>query len=647
MLLAGQLGGGGNGDGVGTSARFEQLAGLATDGHTLYVVDGNAIRQVDLSGGTVRLLAGNIAESGSTDGVGAAARFSRPRGLALDGAGDLLVADTYNLTIRKIDLTTGQTTTLAGQANTASSSSVDGIGASARFVNPTSLAADGHGRLFVVDDDGFIIREVDLATADVTTLAGTDDEWGVTDGLGPAARFDGITALSLDSSGNLLVADDGPDLGTVGAIRQVDLATGSVTTLYGWTPALWDLSGLIIDAQARMFATNAYDSVVLEINRASGSTSIAAGISRQPGSADGLVAGARLVAPEALAVDAAGRLLVGDWEAVRVVDLDAGEVSTLAGLDPHVGAIDGIGEKAQFDAPGAVAQDDAGRLFVADVQNGSIRTFDLSSTAVTTLLGPDAGFYSIDGLAADGQGNLYLSDNWFGSVSELELTTGRVTALVQNGIDKPYGPYGPGGLALDGRGHLFVSDYCLPPNDITFAPYHGSSVDVVDLSSLAVSQLADGTNQSDAGVPFDSPDGLAYDGAGHLFVADSGNSAIRLIDVATGVVSTVAGSLGVPGHVDGIGPAARFVQPIGLALDGLGHLYVTDPGDSTVRRIDLATGAVVTWAGQPGQAGVQPGPLPARLNQPLGIAVAPTGAILLTDQAENGILAVEADPTGT
>ena len=143
---------------------------------------------------------------------------------------------------------------------------------------------------------------------------------------------------------------------------------------------------------------------------------------------------------------------------------------------------------------------------------------------------------------------------------------------------------------------------------------------------------------------FTAPGGLgvALDAtAGQLYIADTGHSTIQRLDLSTQVLTTIAGSSGLAGHVDAVGVSARFVQPSGLALDGRGHLYVTDPGDSTVRRMDLATGAVVTWVGQPGAAGVQPGPLPARLNKPYGIAVAPTGQVLVADQAENAILIIE------
>ncbi|MHB8420608.1 MAG: hypothetical protein ACYDCL_21255, partial [Myxococcales bacterium] len=107
-----------------------------------------------------------------------------------------------------------------------------------------------------------------------------------------------------------------------------------------------------------------------------------------------------------------------------------------------------------------------------------------------------------------------------------------------------------------------------------------------------------------------------------------------------GVVTTLAGSPGVAGSADGTGAAASFNSPDGLAFDGAGNLYVADSKNATIRQVLVATGAVTTVAGIAGQAGVAAGPLPARLNFPQGLAMGPGPALFISDGAENVLLEV-------
>jgi hypothetical protein len=140
---------------------------------------------------------------------------------------------------------------------------------------------------------------------------------------------------------------------------------------------------------------------------------------------------------------------------------------------------------------------------------------------------------------------------------------------------------------------------------------------------------------------FAGPAGVVSDNAGHLFVVDSGSQTIRKIVIATGVVTTLAGSPEAAGNVDGTGSAARFKDPKGVASDGAGNLFVADEGNYTVRKIAIATGAVTTVVGTPDRLGVAPGPLPASLSCPAGLAFGPTGNLFITDECEDGVLLAE------
>jgi sugar lactone lactonase YvrE len=310
-------------DGVGAAARFNRPQFLANDGASLYAADGKnlTIRKIVLATGTVSTIAGNPAATGTgVDGIGAAATFNHPEGVALDGAGNLFVTDTSDNTIRKLVLATGQVTTIAGVAGQAGST--DGTGAAALFNIPFGIVADGHGNLFVADSGNATIRQIVLATNAVTTIAGAAGQTGTLNGVGVAARFQGPGGIACD--GTSLYVTDGS------AIRQMVLASGKVFTLAG-DPTL-------------------------------------------AGTADGF--GARFSIPEGVAFDAVGgNLFITDPGNINVrqYSFNTGLVTTVAGSPQNWGAIDANGPAAAFRLPIGVTVDPKGTVYVADTANDTIR----------------------------------------------------------------------------------------------------------------------------------------------------------------------------------------------------------------------------------------------------------------------------------
>jgi len=573
-LLAGGLGGPGYADGTGVAVRFYDGRGVASDGAgNLFIADtGNhIIRKLVLATGEVTTFAGSPGVSGSADGTGANARFFQPSGIAADGAGNLFVADTSNETVRKIVIATGAVTTLAGTAGMFGGA--DGTGADARFQEPTGIAADGAGSLFVADSSNHTIRRIAADTRAVTTLAGTAMMAGSADGTGSKARFLHPLGVAADGAGNLFVADTENH-----RIRTIVIATGVVTTLAG--------SAMEID----------------------------------PGSADGTGRAAKFDRPSGLVSDGAGDLFVADTDnqIIRKIVVATAAVTTLAGKASVFDATDGVGAAARFTYPQGLTSDGAGNLFVV---GSAVRKIVIASATVTTVAGAEqligatdgvggaARFFTPKGVVTDGAGSAFVADSSNNSIRRVALATGAVTTLAgstsmgsANGTGPAAGFNGPSGITTDGAGNLFVAD--------TF----NSTIRKVVVATGAVTTLAgapgayDSADGTGSAARFNLPGSLTSDGAGNLFVADTFNQTIRQIVIATAAVTTLAGSPELVGTADGTGDAARFNRPSDIAADGAGNLFVADTLNHAIRRIDIATGAVTTLAGMAGMPGSADGP---------------------------------------
>ncbi len=225
VILAGRLGATGSTDGTGAAARFNNPSGITTDGTNLFVSDnGNhTIRKIVISSAVVTTLAGTAGASGSTDATGSSARFNAPFGITTDGT-NLFVSDFGNETIRKIVISSAVVTTLAGTAG--APGSTDDTGAAARFSGPAGITTD-NTNLYVTEYGNDTIRKIVIATAVVTTLAGTAGAPGTTDGTGTAARFSNPTGMAIIGA-NLYVCDYNNH-----TIRKVVISSAVVTTFAG------------------------------------------------------------------------------------------------------------------------------------------------------------------------------------------------------------------------------------------------------------------------------------------------------------------------------------------------------------------------------------------------------------------------------
>ncbi len=647
VLVAGALGGPGNLDGIGATARFDTPLGLAWDGAgNLFVADsGNGtIRKVAIATATVTTLAGASGQTGSADGTGTAARFSQPAGLAYDGAGNLYVADPGNNTIRRVAVATGAVTTVAGTAGT--SGTKDGVGAAARFNGPYGLALDGAGDLFVADEENDTVRKIVLASGTVSTFAGTAGTSGYVNGIGTAAVLFEPVGITFDGAGTLFVIERG-----TGTLRTIVLATAEVSSVPDTGGAFEFPLGAVADGAGNVYVADTNNFVIKEVVVATDAIITVAGTLGSFGTVDGIGPAAGLGFVAALALGPGGELFFADGNMVRTFDPASGAVVTFAGRESVTGSTDGTGAAARFDVPVAVTTDGAGNAFIADLDKNTIRRVALETGAVTTLagtpgqfghddgIGPAASFYYPRGVTSDGAGNLFVTDTSNNLLRKVVIASGAVSTVAGSptafgGVDGTGATatfFEPQGVASDGAGQVFVVDRS------------AHTVRQVVTATGVVTTLAGvagqgGTTDGTGSVArFLVPEYLACDGAGHVFVSDSEAHNIREIQIATGATTTLAGMTQVPGSADGTGAAAEFNQPLGLAYRD-GSLYVADYGNHTIRKVVVATGQVTTVVGRPDRAGVVLGPLPAVLNMPIGVAFAADGEMLITD--ENALLGV-------
>jgi sugar lactone lactonase YvrE len=324
-----------------------------------------------------------------------------------------------------------------------------------------------------------------------------------------------------------------------------------------------------------------------------------AGTAGQSGSIDATGAAARFANPIGVAVDANGNVYVADSASHTIRKItSAGVVTTLAGTAGQSGSTDATGAAARFNFPSGAAVDANGNVYVADRYNNTVRK--ITSAGVVTTLAGTAGqsgftdatggaarFYEPIGIAIDANGNVYVADNRSNTIRKI-TSAGVVTTLAgtggQSGSTDATGAAArfraPFGVAVDANGNVYVADRL---ND-TIRKITSAGVVTTLAGTAGQSGSTDGTG---ADARFNDPIGIAVDDYGNVYVADFGNHIVRKI-TSPGVVTTLAGTAGQSGSTDATGAAARFYFPSGAAVDAHGNVYVADVSNRTIRKITMS-----------------------------------------------------------
>jgi uncharacterized protein (TIGR03437 family) len=646
----GVTGFGGDG-GRATEAQLDTPSGVAVDrAGNVYIADryNSRVRKVDPNG-IITTFAGNGAYGqGGDGGPATAAQLYEPVGLAVDGAGNVYISDYFDK-VRKVSAATGIITTAAGTGRFGFSGD-GGPATEAQLNSPFRIAVDAAGNLYIADSYNDRIRKV---TPDgiINTIAGSGTTGFSGDGGSPvSAQLDTPYGVAVDGAGNLLIVDQGnsrvrrimpltsvdqipPTIAIIAptsggsyvspsavlnlsgtAADNSSLAqlrwqndrggSGSVIAAVTWningiplqpglnsiTVRVWDLHGN--SASARIAVTYTPTSIV---SRVAGTQS--AGFDEESSTA----ALARIWNPEKVATDAAGNLYLTDTGNHRIRKVAPNGVITTVAGNGSVGASGdgGPAVAASLNQPRGVAVDNAGNIYIADSGNHRIRKV-APNGIITTVAGDGADDFSGDGgpaaaaklsspygVAVDAAGNVYIADTGNSRIRKINIATGVISSLTGGG----YGFSGDGGQA--------------------------------------------------AAAKLSFPEAIFADGAGNVYLSDTGNYRIRRIS-ADGIITTIAGT-GTPGSAGDGGKAtsAQLSQPSGLTVDAAGVIHFADRGNHRIRRI-AADGTITTVAGTgtAGANGENNSAPAAQLRSPSGVATDPAGHLFIADTGNHRVLMI-------
>jgi len=582
-----------------------------------------------------------VAGGGPNNLTALKASIGSPGTIALDSAGNSYIADSYSSQILKVD-TTGTLTVVAGNG-TVGYSGDGGPATSAALNAPEGVFVDASGNIFIADTGNSVIREVAASNGNIATVAGNGKPGYSGDG-GPAtsAQLDDPYSVFVDGAGNIFIADT--DNCVIRKVTGGNISTyaGNTVCSYGGdgglatSAQLDEPEGVFADGSGNIFVADTDNSVIREVTIADGNITTVAGVFYDYESTGtctysgdgGAATAAYLCLPAGVFVDGTGDIFIADTGNLVIREVVAGTIATVAGDNALGAGYSGDGRaatSAQLNYPNDIFVDGSGDIFIADTDNSVIR--EVTSGTIQTVIGNNTLGYSGDGgpalnaelnfpgeVSVDGSGDLFIADTASSAIREVVATTGDIQTVAGNGTD------------------------CADPT----------------------TTCGDGAAATSA--QLNNPYGMFLDAAGNIYIADTGDNRIRVVNTGTsaitvatvviqpGDIATVAGN-GTEGYSGDSGPAisAEVSGPFSVFVDSSGNIFIADTGNSVIREVASSSGTITTVAGN-GTACASPAAAcgdgaiatSAQLNSPAGLFVDAAEDIFIADTFDNRIREVTA-----
>ena len=553
--------------GLATQATLFMPSGVALDSSgNVYIADtaDNLVREVSTSG-IISTIAGDTLAGYSGDGeLALTAELNHPSDVGLDSNGNVYIADTGNALIRRIT-SDGIIKTFAGSSTQVGYAGDGGLAVSAGLIEPYSIALDSASNLYIAERQDGRIRMVNGVNVYISTVVGTGALGFSGDGSAASkAVLNQPTGIAVDSSGNLYIADSenyrirkAAGGGGSGAISTIAGNGGLSYSGDGGQAIKAQLNqpqSVAADSAGNLYIADTANHVVRKVTAAGAISTLAGNGSAGFGGDGGAASSSQLNAPQGVAVDASGNLYIADTGNARVRKITAGgAISTYAGNGTAGYGGDGSSAtSAQLDLPIGLAIDSAGNLYIADYGNNVVRKV-APGGAISTVAGNGIQSYSGDGgkatsaglhgpqaVAVDGAGNLYVADSQNNRI-RLVTPAGSISTVAGAGLPGYTGDGGfaasaqivsPSGLVVDAAGGVYITD--------------SSSVVRKFFVGGPISTIAGNTSQGYSGdggmatrAQMNTPMGMAMGPNGVLYVADTANSAIRALQ-ATGFASSIS-----------------------------------------------------------------------------------------------------------
>jgi sugar lactone lactonase YvrE len=597
-----------------------------------------------------------------------------PRGVAVDSAGNLYIADTYNDVVEKVT-PSGTLSVVAGTGS--AGPPTPGPATSSDLYWPSGVAVDAAGNLHIADTYNDVVEKV-TPSGTLSVVAGTGSpgaptptpatstsiscapsEIASTPGPATASDLCAPSGVAADTAGNLYIAlslNDVVEKVTPSGTLSVVAGTGEPGAPTPGRAASSDLSspsGVAVDAAGNLYIADTANNVVEEVTP-SGTLSVVAGTGNEGAPTPGPATHSDLYAPGGVAVDAAGNLYIANSnDVVRVTR--SGTLSVVAGTGDGGALTLGPATSSDLNGAAGVAVDAAGNLYIVDSGNQVVEMVDMAastsaSPAPSAAVSPappcstQVGYLCVVagtgsrgaptpgratssdlgipwGVTVDAAGNLYIADGTNDAVEKV-TPSGALSVVARPAVGGPFSP-NHDGVAVDAAGALYIAD-------------DGSDVveEVTPSGRLAV---VAGTGSQGAATPgpatnsdLNDPSGVAVDGAGNLYIADSGNDVVEKVTPA-GTLSVVAGTGSQGAPTPGPATSSDLNDPSGVAVDGAGNLYIADSGNEVVEKVTPA-GMLSVVVGTGNEGAPTPGAATrSDLSVPYGVAVDAAGNLYIAD----------------